>query len=237
MYGGVDSTAHEIIVLSADYHLSVHFPQGSLYVEVWLGINNKTDDLLVHLSELRRKALDTSPAEEMAGSPVSSSAATSSPDFSARTSSPPRSTTSTATASSHTARKDSVCDQSQGPHGYGDSLGQHPASPPPLSISIRRSAHGLFNCPANTPAADWLIAKESILIAKSICSGHHAKFLQSVEKIQKYHRGPRIPDLDPLRRLLDDLLANNNQSPGALTAPACCICSASPYTRLFFSML
>ncbi|KAJ1662885.1 hypothetical protein IW140_005388 [Coemansia sp. RSA 1813] len=232
MSDGVDPTAHEIIVLSPEYQLSVHFPQGSLYVDVWLGINNRTDDLLLHLSELRRKALDTSPAEEMATSPMST-ASTSSPDFPLRTSPPSRSrstSSSTVTMASQSAgRRDSVCDQQQQQHGQ--------LAPQNLSVSIRHSDHGLFNCPPDTPMSDWLVSKESIAIAQSICQAHHAKFHQSVEKIQKYHRGPRIPDLDPLKRLLDDFLAQNNQSPGALTAPACCICSASPYTRLFFSML
>ncbi|KAJ1795793.1 hypothetical protein LPJ56_007280, partial [Coemansia sp. RSA 2599] len=59
-----DPTAHEIVVLSPDYHLSIHYPQGSLYVDVWLGINTGGDDLLVHLSEMRRQALNTSPPSE-----------------------------------------------------------------------------------------------------------------------------------------------------------------------------
>ncbi|KAJ2651734.1 hypothetical protein IW137_000549, partial [Coemansia sp. RSA 1287] len=61
-----DPTAHEIIVLSSLYHISVHFPQGSLYADVWLGINTGYEDLLVHLSALRRKALNTSPPDEIA---------------------------------------------------------------------------------------------------------------------------------------------------------------------------
>ncbi|KAJ2556370.1 hypothetical protein EV175_002058 [Coemansia sp. RSA 1933] len=224
MSDGVDPTAHEIIVLSPEYQLSVHFPQGSLYVDVWLGINNRTDDLLLHLSELRRKALDTSPAEEMATSPMSM-ASTSSPEFPARASPTSRSrstSSSTVTMASGAVvggRRDSVCDQQ-------------------LSMSTRYSNHGLFNCPADMQPCDWLIAKESIATAQSICQAHYTKFHQSVEKIQKYHRAPpTIPDLDPLNHLLDSLLAQNSQEPGALTAPSCCICSASPYTRLFFSML
>ncbi|KAJ1801111.1 hypothetical protein LPJ59_000570 [Coemansia sp. RSA 2399] len=224
MSDGVDPTAHEIIILSPEYHLSVHFPQGSLYVDVWLGINNRTNDLLLHLSELRRKALDTSPAEEMATSPMST-ASTSSPDFPPRASPTSRSrSTSSSTVTMSADRRDSVCDQ------------HHPA-PQSLNVSVRHSDHGLFNCPLNTPASEWLLAKESIATAQSICHAHHTKFHQSVDKIQKLHKGPQIPDLDPLKRLLDDFLAKNNQSPGALTTPACCICSASPYTRLFFSML
>ncbi|KAJ2867763.1 hypothetical protein GGI22_000982 [Coemansia erecta] len=230
MSDGVDPTAHEIIILSPEYQLSIHFPQGSLYVDVWLGINNRTNDLLLHLSELRRKALDTSPADEMATSPMST-ASTSSPDFPPRASPTSRSrSTSSSTITIPADRRDSVCDQQQHHH-------HHPAAPQALSLSIRHSDHGLFNCPPNTPASEWLISKESIATAQSICHAHYTKFHQSVDKIQKLHKGPQIPDLDPLKRLLDDFLAKNNQSPGALTTPDCCICSASPYTRLFFSML
>ncbi|KAJ2796800.1 hypothetical protein H4R20_005411, partial [Coemansia guatemalensis] len=66
-----DPTAHEIIMLSPLYHISVHYPQGSLYADVWLGINAGHEDLLVQLTPLRRKALNTSPPEEIASDTAS----------------------------------------------------------------------------------------------------------------------------------------------------------------------
>ncbi|KAI9500793.1 hypothetical protein GGI25_005721 [Coemansia spiralis] len=219
-----DPTAHEIIVLSPLYHLSVHFPQGSMYADVWLGTSNKTHDLLLHLSELRRKALNTSPIEEIATSPLSAASSSSELPSMVRSHSRSSSTTATAASPPSTARKDSVCDNNN-------------TSPPQMCLSTRRSSHGLFNCPPGTRPADWLVAKESLFAAHSICQNHHAKFNAAVGKIQKYHQGPRPPSLEPLQSLLDDLLAKNKQDPGPIDSPACCICSASPYTRLFFSML
>ncbi|KAJ1877351.1 hypothetical protein LPJ57_003991 [Coemansia sp. RSA 486] len=194
-----DPTAHEIVVLSPNYHLSVHYPQGSLYVDVWLGINMGKDDLLVHLSEMRRQALNTSPPSETPSDVGSTSTGNSN---------------STATS----RRKDSGCSQT------------------PLNVATRRTSHGLFNCPGDKRPVDWLVAKESLTEAHSLCGTHHAKFAQAVERIRKYNR-QRIPNLDPLVGVLDGLAARNAADPGALDRPTCCICSASPYTRLFFSML
>ncbi|KAJ1853152.1 hypothetical protein GGH12_005326 [Coemansia sp. RSA 1822] len=192
-----DPTAHEIIVLSPLYHISVHFPQGSLYADVWLGINTGFEDLLVHLSALRRKALNTSPPDEIAADSANSGNVS---DESGR------------------ARKDSGC------------------HPPALNLAVRRSSFGLFNCPHDKRPLEWLVAKESLREAHSICQTHHAKFSQAVAKIQKYNRPP-VPSLDPLVTLLDEMLIKNRSCPGPIDAPTCCICAASPYTRLFFSML
>ncbi|KAJ2720223.1 hypothetical protein GGI07_004744 [Coemansia sp. Benny D115] len=183
-----DPTAHEIIVLSPMYHLSIHYPQGSLYADVWLGINTGSEDLLVHLSEMRRQALNTSPASEIAAEPSAASS----------------------------ARKDSGC--------------------APLRLAVRRSDYGLFNCPPDRRPLEWLTAKESLFEAHSICAAHHAKFADAVAKIQA-RSSERLPSLAPLQRLLDDLLAANAARPGTADAPTCCVCAASPYTRLFFSML
>ncbi|KAJ1661195.1 hypothetical protein GGF38_003806, partial [Coemansia sp. RSA 25] len=98
---------------------------------------------------------------------------------------------------------------------------------------------------------EWLVAKESIFEAKSICPVHHAKFVQAVEKMLKLERGGndnnggggggdgarRLPDLAPLTALLDTLLLVNKENPGPMDSPTCGICRSSPYTRLFFSML
>ncbi|KAJ2779551.1 hypothetical protein H4R18_003947 [Coemansia javaensis] len=75
--------AHEIIVLPPQYHLSVHFPRSSLYADVWLGINMGHEDLLVHLSPLRRQALNTSPLERVASSRDASGASPSRRDSAA----------------------------------------------------------------------------------------------------------------------------------------------------------
>ncbi|KAJ2646516.1 hypothetical protein IWW40_005367 [Coemansia sp. RSA 1250] len=190
-----DPTAHEIIVLSPFYHISVHFPQGSLYADVWLGINTGHEDLLVHISELRRKALNTSPPDEIAAD-------------SARTES----------EAPGLLRKDSGCHNQT------------------LNLAVRRSSYGLFNCPKDKTPLQWLVAKESLCEATAICQTHHAKFIQAIAKIQKHNRSP-VPDLDPLACLLDELLERNQLNPGPIDAPTCCVCSASPYTRLFFSML
>ncbi|KAJ1643661.1 hypothetical protein J3B02_002781 [Coemansia erecta] len=187
-----DPTAHEIIVLSPDYHLSIHYPQGSLYVDVWLGINSGADDLLVHLSEMRRQALNTSPPSET------------------------QSEVSDSTGAGR--RKDSGC------------------SPPPLNVATRRSNHGLFNCPGDKRPVEWMVAKESLVEARSLCQTHYTKFARAVDRIRKYNR-QRIPNIDPLAGVLDELAARNTDDSGALDRPKCCICSASPYTRLFFSML
>ncbi|KAJ2801267.1 hypothetical protein H4R20_003740, partial [Coemansia guatemalensis] len=63
-------------------------------------------------------------------------------------------------------------------------------------------------------------------------------FSVAVDKIAKHGR-PAVTDkdLEPLRRLLDEMLEKNKVTPGPMDAPSCGICSASPYTRLFFSML
>ncbi|KAJ1832208.1 hypothetical protein LPJ63_003710 [Coemansia sp. RSA 2711] len=191
-----DPTAHEIIVLPPSHHISVHFPQGSLYADVWLGINTGQEDLLVHLSDLRRKALNTSPPDEIAESPAESSG----------------------DEASGLPRKDSGC------------------HPPTLNLAVRRSSYGLFNCPPDKRPLQWLVAKESLREAESICQTHHAKFTQAIDKIKKYNRSA-VPDLDPLARLLDQMLVKNRCCPGPIDSPTCCICAASPYTRLFFSML
>ncbi|KAJ2353455.1 hypothetical protein IWW50_002247 [Coemansia erecta] len=198
-----DPTAHEIIVLSPLYHISVHFPQGSLYADVWLGINTGHEDLLVHLSALRRKALNTSPPDEIAADSAnasSGSSGASSADEAAQ------------------ERRDSGC------------------HPPTLNLAVRRSSYGLFNCPPDKQPLEWLVAKESLREAESICQTHHTKFAQAIAKIQKYNRSP-VPSLDPLAALLDEMLVKNRGCPGPIDAPTCCVCAASPYTRLFFSML
>ncbi|KAJ2786148.1 hypothetical protein GGI15_001674 [Coemansia interrupta] len=194
-----DPTAHEIIVLSPKYHLSVHFPQGSLYADVWLGINTGTSDLLVHISELRRQALNTSPASEASDS---TPAQQESPD---------------PTSTAPLARKDSGCAR-------------------PTNLAVRQSDYGLFNCPDGRRPLDWLVAKESLVQAESICASHHGKFVRTVDKVQKLNR-EQIPSLDPLTRLLDEMRSKNERYAGPIDQPACCICKASPYTRLFFSML
>ncbi|KAJ1826132.1 hypothetical protein LPJ56_002339 [Coemansia sp. RSA 2599] len=125
---------------------------------------------------------------------------------------------STDSNSSAGRRKDSGCSQE------------------PLDVATRRSAHGLFNCPSDKRPVDWLVAKESLTEAHSLCRTHHAKFAHAVDRIRK-HNCRRIPNLDRLAGVLDDLAAKNTTDPGALDRPTCCICSASPYTRLFFSML
>ncbi|KAJ2911058.1 hypothetical protein GGI21_000227 [Coemansia aciculifera] len=205
-----DPTAHEIIVLSPNYHLSVHFPQGSLYADVWLGINCGDSDLLVHISEMRRQALNTSPPSETETSDHSDD------------STPVAGGGGTATVT----RKDSGC---------GNNGGRPSTS---SRLSIRHSDHGLYNCPTDKRPLDWLVAKESIFEAKSICPGHHAKFTLSVEKMLKLEKGAkRLPDLAPLCALLDSLLLVNNENPGPMDSPTCGICRSSPYTRLFFSML
>ncbi|KAJ2613361.1 hypothetical protein H4S08_002248 [Coemansia sp. RSA 1365] len=193
-----DPTAHEIIMLSPLYHISVHYPQGSLYADVWLGINAGHEDLLVQLTPLRRKALNTSPPDEITSDTAS-------------------------IASGSTAgltRKDSGCHQ------------QEP------KLAVRHSQYGLFNCPEGTSPLKWLTAKESLFTAHSLCQTHYTKFSVAAGKIVKYIRAeaPKL-DLDPLRRLLDELLEKNKADPGPMDAPSCGICSASPYTRLFFSML
>ncbi|KAJ2000837.1 hypothetical protein GGI04_003991 [Coemansia thaxteri] len=190
-----DLTAHEIIVLSREYHLSVHFPQGSLYADVWLGINAGTSDILVHVSEMRRQALNTSPPSE-----------TSSDSGGGGGGGPA------------VVRKDSGCGNASG------------------RLTIRHSRHGLSNCPGDRRAVEWLVAKESLFEAQSICSGHHAKFSGAVGKMQK-HNHARLPCLAPLLALLDDMRSANALSPGPPDSPTCAICRASPYTRLFFSML
>ncbi|KAJ1816708.1 hypothetical protein LPJ60_005196 [Coemansia sp. RSA 2675] len=187
-----DPTAHEIIVLSPNYHLSVHFPQGSLYADVWLGINTGDSDLLVHISEMRRRALNTSPPSETASDDDSLTAPV--------------------------TRKDSGCG--------------HPTA----KLSIRHSYHGLSNCPKDKRPQDWLVAKESVFEATSVCPGHHGKFTLAVDKMLKLDQA-RLPDLTPLRVLLDDMMEANNSVPGPMDSPSCGICRASPYTRLFFSML
>ncbi|KAJ2820917.1 hypothetical protein GGI24_004349 [Coemansia furcata] len=189
-----DLTAHEIIILSPSYHLSVHFPQGSLYADVWLGINTGDSDLLVHISEMRRRALNTSPPSETASDHDDDS------------------------LSALVSRKDSGCG--------------HPAT----KLSIRHSNHGLSNCPEDVRPQDWLVAKESIFEAKSVCPGHHGKFTLAVDKMLKLDRA-RLPDLAPLRELLDTMMEANKNGPGPMNSPSCGICRASPYTRLFFSML
>ncbi|KAI8320503.1 hypothetical protein GQ54DRAFT_329159 [Martensiomyces pterosporus] len=199
-----DPTAHEIIVLSRKYHLSVHFPQGSLYANVWLGIDTGTSDLLISLSEMRRSALDTTPTSELAPSTSTSS------------------TTSTTSRSrsrsgSATIRKDSGC-------------------PPPPILPIRHSDHGLFNCPVDKNPIDWLVSKETLTEGHSICEPHHAKFHHTIERVAKL-RQPGIPNLDSLQKLLDEFVDRNRRNPGPIDSPTCCICAATPYTRLFFSML
>ncbi|KAJ2745505.1 hypothetical protein GGI20_002109 [Coemansia sp. BCRC 34301] len=201
-----DPTAHEIVILSPHYHLSVHFPQGSLYADVWLGINKGDSDLLVHISEMRRQALNTSPPSETAS------------DHSDDTAGGGRSTTPV-------SRKDSGC---------GGGSGGHSAN----KLSIRHSDHGLSNCPADKRPQEWLVAKESIFEAKSICPGHHAKFTLAVDKMQRLERSTkRLPNLAGLNSLLDSLLLANKENPGSMDSPTCGICRSSPYTRLFFSML
>ncbi|KAJ2758414.1 hypothetical protein IWQ56_006006 [Coemansia nantahalensis] len=83
--------AHEIIVMPPRYHLSVHYPRGSLYADVWLGINMGNEDLLIYLSPLRQQMLNTSPAEEMASEEKTDSG-------------------SAAAAAGVDPRRDSVCD-------------------------------------------------------------------------------------------------------------------------------
>ncbi|KAJ2027181.1 hypothetical protein GGI03_000600 [Coemansia sp. RSA 2337] len=187
-----DPTAHEIIILSPEYHLSVHFPQGSLYADVWLGINTGDSDLLVHISEMRRRALNTSPPSETTSDHDDDSLA------------------------APVTRKDSGC--------------VHP------KLSIRHSSHGLSNCPKDKRPQDWLVAKESIFEATSVCPGHHGKFTLAVDKMLKLDQA-RLPDLSPLRELLDTMMEANKGAPGPMDSPSCGICRASPYTRLFFSML
>ncbi|KAJ1846474.1 hypothetical protein LPJ73_004520 [Coemansia sp. RSA 2703] len=191
-----DPTAHEIIVLSSKYHLSVHFPQGSLYADVWLGINTGTEDLLVHISEMRRQALNTSPASEASeGEREGQQQEEDAPAL---------------------MRKDSGCAR--------------------MSLSVRQSDYGLFNCPDDRRPLEWLVAKESLAEAESICESHYRKFFQAVDKMQKHNR-EQIPSLDPLKRLLEEMRGKNERDAGPMDQPACCICRASPYTRLFFSML
>ncbi|KAJ1721995.1 hypothetical protein LPJ53_003527 [Coemansia erecta] len=203
-----DPTAHEIIVLSPKYHLSVHFPQGSLYADVWLGINTGTEDLLVHISELRRQALNTSPASETSETDTTT---TTQQQQEQQEESP-----SSSTAAS-LSRKDSGCART-------------------MSLSIRQSDYGLFNCPDGRRPLDWLVAKESLAQAESICQSHYDKFYRAVDKMQKHNR-EQIPSLDPLKRLLDEMRSKNAHYAGPIDQPTCCICKASPYTRLFFSML
>ncbi|KAI7831936.1 hypothetical protein BX661DRAFT_179540 [Kickxella alabastrina] len=192
-----DPTAHEIIILSPEYHLSIHFPQGSLYADVWLGINAKSEDLLIHLSEMRRKALDASAPQEV--SPGSNDSNSSS------------SASAGSRATTPGSRKDSGCSHAS------------------MSLTVRHSSYGL------QAPQDWLVAKESLIVAESICEMHHTKFYAAVDKIQKYNR-EQIPNLDSFKSLLDRMLAINKACSAAADS-SCCICLASPYTRLFFKML
>ncbi|KAJ2081192.1 hypothetical protein H4R24_002523 [Coemansia sp. RSA 988] len=187
-----DPTAHEIIMLSPLYHISVHYPQGSLYADVWLGINAGHEDLLVQLTPLRRKALNTSPPDEIVPDATRDSAGL--------------------------TRKDSGCHQQE------------------LKLAVRHSPYGLFNCPEGTDPLKWLTAKESLFAADSVCQTHHTKFNVAIDKIAKLRRSG-VPDLEPLRQLLNEMLGKNKVAPGPMDAPTCGLCSASPYTRLFFSML
>ncbi|KAJ1734900.1 hypothetical protein LPJ61_000831 [Coemansia biformis] len=189
-----DPMAHEIIVLPPQYHLSVHYPRSSMYADVWLGINMGSEDLLIYLSPLRRKTLNTSPPEQ-----VTSDGKTD--------------------ASGARARRDSVCDDNC-----------------VIDFPVRHTNHGLFNCPANKSPLEWLVSKETLFEAKAICQTHYAKFAQALAKVQKRSR-TALPDLAPLLRQLDGMLETYNANPGPMESPTCGICSSSPYTRLFFSML
>ncbi|KAJ1963588.1 hypothetical protein GGI12_001971 [Dipsacomyces acuminosporus] len=187
-----DPTAHEIIILSRKYHLSIHYPHSSLYAHVWLGISSDTSDLLVSVTELRRELLDVTPKSESAPSIADSSSGSS-------------------------GRKDSGCVS-------------------PQMLGIRHSDHGLFNCPPDKNPKEWLISKETKIDARSICQAHYAKFRKMIDQVIKLDQ-PEIPSLDEMLSLLDEFQDRYNAGTGQSVPPTCCICSASPYTRLFFSML
>ncbi|KAJ1953961.1 hypothetical protein EC988_002694 [Linderina pennispora] len=176
-----DLTAHEIIVLSRTYHLSIHFPEGSMYAHVWLGINQHTHDQLISLSELRKTPLDTTPTSEQPA-----------------------------------VRKDSGCTLQQ--------------------LPTRTTHHGLCNCPKDVDPCYWLVTKETLAMAESVCETHAMKIRMAVKRIEKL-RQPNVPGLSGLLELVEILLARNARRPGPIDDPTCCICAASPFTRLFFSML
>ncbi|KAJ2689297.1 hypothetical protein H4R19_006507, partial [Coemansia spiralis] len=194
-----DPTAHEIIVMPPQYHLSVHYPRGSLYADVWLGINMGNEDLMIYLSPLRQKPLNTSPPEQVASDRAAGG----------------RSYTS----ESVDPRRDSVCDENSA-----------------FDLAIMHSTHGLFNCPADKTPLEWLVSKETLFEATAICQTHHKKFTHVLDKIRDRCRTP-LPDLDPLRRLLDAMQDKYTSNPGPMESPSCGICRSSPYTRLFFSLI